>query len=57
MAAPGIAQIQLKLETPVVSGPIPTHALLAAMLRATEQVSDLIFSPGHGVSKEPGYPV
>ncbi|MBZ5599749.1 MAG: PilT/PilU family type 4a pilus ATPase [Acidobacteriia bacterium] len=46
MAAPGIAPIQLKLETPVVSGPIPTHALLAAMLRATEQVSDLIFSPG-----------
>jgi twitching motility protein PilT len=46
MAAPGIAPIQLALETPSVSGPVPTHALLAAMLRATDQVSDLIFSPG-----------
>jgi twitching motility protein PilT len=46
MAAPGIAPIQLKLETPTVSGPIPTHTLLAAMLRAADQVSDLIFSPG-----------
>ena len=46
MAAPGIAPIQVTLDTPSVSGPVPTHALLAAMLRATEQVSDLIFSPG-----------
>ena len=46
MAAPGIAPIQLKLETPTVSGPIPTHTLLTAMLRAADQVSDLIFSPG-----------
>ncbi|HVO82364.1 MAG TPA: PilT/PilU family type 4a pilus ATPase [Terriglobales bacterium] len=46
MAAPGIAPIQLKLEAPTVSGPVPTHALLGAMLRATDQVSDLIFSPG-----------
>lgn len=46
MAAPGIAPIQVTLDTPSVSGAVPTHALLAAMLRATEQVSDLIFSPG-----------
>lgn len=46
MAAPGIAPIQVTLDTPSVSGPVPTHALLAGMLRATEQVSDLIFSPG-----------
>jgi twitching motility protein PilT len=46
MAAPGIAPIQLKLETTSVSGSVPTHALLAAMLHSTEQVSDLIFSPG-----------
>lgn len=46
MAAPGIAPIQVTLDTPSVSGPVPTHALLAAMLRATDQVSDLIFSPG-----------
>ncbi|MBZ5705389.1 MAG: PilT/PilU family type 4a pilus ATPase [Acidobacteriia bacterium] len=46
MAAPGIAPIQVTLDTPSVSGPVPTHALLAAMLRAADQVSDLIFSPG-----------
>ncbi len=46
MAAPGTAPIQVTLETPSVSGAVPTHALLAAMLRACDQVSDLIFSPG-----------
>lgn len=46
MAAPGVAPIQIKLGVPSGSGPADTHALLAAMLRATEKISDLIFSPG-----------
>jgi twitching motility protein PilT len=44
MAAAGSAPIQLSLAAS--KGPVATHALLAAMLRAREQVSDLIFSPG-----------
>jgi twitching motility protein PilT len=46
MAAPGTAPIQVKLDAPSGSGPVATQALLAAMLRAADQVSDLIFSPG-----------
>jgi twitching motility protein PilT len=46
MAAPGIAPIQVPLEAGSGSGPVATQTLLAAMLRATDQISDLIFSPG-----------
>jgi twitching motility protein PilT len=46
MAAPGTAPIQVKLEASSGSGPVATQALLAAMLRAADHVSDLIFSPG-----------
>src|SRR5713101_10086229 len=46
MAAPGTAPIQVTLDTPSGSGAVASHALLAAMLRAADQVSDLIFSPG-----------
>src|SRR6266852_4904076 len=46
MAAPGTAPIQVTLDAPSGSGAVATHTLLAAMLRATAQVSDLIFSPG-----------
>src|SRR5581483_6287446 len=44
MAAPGKAPISVTLEAS--SGSSATHVLLAAMLRAHEHVSDLIFSPG-----------
>lgn len=46
MAAAGNAPIYVSLESAKGSGTVATHALLAAMLRAREQVSDLIFSPG-----------
>jgi len=46
MAATGIAPIPVTLETPLRSGQASTTALLAAMLHAHGQVSDLIFSPG-----------
>ena len=46
MAATGIAPIQIALEPASGSGAAATHSLLAAMLRATDNVSDLIFSPG-----------
>jgi len=46
MASPGVAPIQVTIDPPSGSGPAATHALLAAMLRASEKVSDLIFSPG-----------
>jgi twitching motility protein PilT len=46
MAAPGNAPISVVLEPPTGSGTMATHALLAAILRANAQVSDLIFSPG-----------
>jgi twitching motility protein PilT len=44
MAAPGTAPSSVTLEASSGSG--ATHALLTAMLRAHEHVSDLIFSPG-----------
>src|ERR1700675_3140163 len=46
MAAPGTAPLSVVPDPPTASGAIPTHALLAAILRANDQVSDLIFSPG-----------
>jgi len=46
MAAPGISAISVSLEGYSGSGKVATAALLSAMLRATEKVSDLIFSPG-----------
>jgi twitching motility protein PilT len=46
MAAPATAPLQVTLDSASSSGAGSTHALLAAMLRATEKVSDLIFSPG-----------
>jgi twitching motility protein PilT len=46
MAAPGTAPLKITLDTGLNSGVSGTHALLTAMLGATEKVSDLIFSPG-----------
>jgi len=46
MAAPTIAPISVALEDFSGSGRIATPALLSAMLRAAEKISDLIFSPG-----------
>jgi twitching motility protein PilT len=46
MAAPTIAPISVVLEGFSGEGRIATPALLGAMLRAAEKISDLIFSPG-----------
>ena len=46
MAAPTIAPISVALEDFSGSGRVATPALLTAMLRAGEKISDLIFSPG-----------
>src|SRR6202795_3186809 len=46
MAAPGSSPIAIAFEGVSRSGLIPTPVLLAGMLRASEKVSDLIFSPG-----------
>jgi len=47
VAAPGSAPIRVQLDKAVSgSGGYPTPVLLGAMLRASEQVSDLILSPG-----------
>src|SRR5258707_2009929 len=46
MAAPGRAAIPVSLEDYSGSGKIATPALLGAMLRAADRISDLIFSPG-----------
>ena len=46
MAAPGIAPISVVLDDFAASGRIATPALLGAMLRAEQKISDLIFSPG-----------
>ncbi len=46
MAAPGTAAISVSLEGYSGTGKIATPALLGAMLRAAERISDLIFSPG-----------
>src|SRR5271169_5254853 len=46
MAAPTIAPISVALEGFSGNGRVATPALLGAMLRAAEKISDLIFSPG-----------
>ncbi len=46
MAAPTIAPISVELEGATGSDRIATPVLLGAMLKASEKVSDLIFSPG-----------
>ncbi len=46
MAAPTIAPISVALEGFSGSGRVATPALLGAMLRAADKISDLIFSPG-----------
>src|ERR1700690_81903 len=46
MAAPGHSPISVTLEGASHSGAVATNALLGAMLHATSQVSDLVFSPG-----------
>ena len=46
MASPGIAPISVVLEGFSGKGRVATPALLSAMLRAAEKISDLIFSPG-----------
>src|SRR6266850_1485446 len=52
MASPGIAPLSVSLEGVHGPGAVPTQALLAAMLRASEKVSDLIFSPGRAPQVE-----
>lgn len=46
MAAPTVAPIHVSLEGFSGSGKVATPALLSAMLRAADKISDLIFSPG-----------
>ncbi|HZZ15769.1 MAG TPA: PilT/PilU family type 4a pilus ATPase [Candidatus Sulfotelmatobacter sp.] len=46
MAAPSMAAISVSLEDYSGIGKIATPALLGAMLRAADRISDLIFSPG-----------
>jgi twitching motility protein PilT len=46
MAAPGNSPIAIAFEGISGTGSIPTSVLLAGMLRASDRVSDLIFSPG-----------
>jgi twitching motility protein PilT len=46
MAAPTIAPISVALEGFTGGGRVATPALLSAMLRASDKISDLIFSPG-----------
>jgi twitching motility protein PilT len=45
MATPGIAPLSISIDAPA-KGKSATHELLAAMLRANDQISDFIFSPG-----------
>lgn len=46
MASPGTSPISIALEGAAGTGTIATSVLLAGMVRASEKVSDLIFSPG-----------
>jgi twitching motility protein PilT len=46
MAAPGTAAISVSLEGYSGTGKVATPALLGAMLRAADKISDLVFSPG-----------
>ena len=52
MAAPGNSPIAIAFEGISGTGSNQTPALLAAMLRASEKVSDLIFSPGRAPQVE-----
>ena len=46
MSSPGVAPIAITFEGISETGAVPTATLLTGMLRAAENVSDLIFSPG-----------
>ena len=46
MAAPGASPLSVSVDSTTSLGSISTTALLAAMLRASGKISDLIFSPG-----------
>jgi twitching motility protein PilT len=46
MAAPGTAAISVSIEGYSGNGKVATPALLGAMLRAADKISDLVFSPG-----------
>ena len=46
MAAPGASPLSVSVDSTTGLGSISTTALLAAMLRASGKISDLIFSPG-----------
>jgi len=46
MAATGNAPGKVTLDLPSGTGSVATQALLSAMLRADDEVSQLIFSPG-----------
>jgi twitching motility protein PilT len=46
MAAPGTSPISITFDGLSGTGAIPASVLLAGMLRASDKVSDLIFSPG-----------
>lgn len=46
MSSPGVAPIAITFEGISETGAVPTSVLLAGMLRAADNVSDLIFSPG-----------
>jgi twitching motility protein PilT len=46
MATPGVSAISVSLEGYSGSGKVATPALLGAMLRAADKISDLVFSPG-----------
>jgi twitching motility protein PilT len=46
MASPANAPLPLTLDLSSGSGGMATHALLTALLRSCDQISDLIFSPG-----------
>src|SRR5271154_578135 len=52
MAATGNSPIAIAFEGINGSGSIPTSVLLAGMLRASDKVSDLIFSPGRPAQVE-----
>ncbi len=52
MATPGTAPISLSLATSFGSGGIATDSLLAAMLQASGEISEIIFSPGRAPQVE-----
>jgi twitching motility protein PilT len=52
MAAPGNSPIAVAFDGISGTGSIPTPLLLAGMLRASDKVSDLIFSPGRSPQVE-----